>query len=422
MIDILLRLCLPIVAFYSIQSYAAFAIGNTIFWWAINSIVLASFFLVSGHVKNYSVPRSAKVLRLYLWWNVIAILWGCSVAENYWDWKGLADNAMALLLPISAYLAFNKDRLHRMLRGYVRFAIPSFMFILVYANRGAYGFYLALVPLLLLALPLIQRRWQVVLLILATLVLFADFGARSSVIKFSIPLLLLPLYVFARLRSKWILEWIRLAIFFLPVFLFYLGVSGIFNVFNIDEYIGGQYVDASVVDGQRVDENLKADTRTRLYHEVLTSADKHDSWWFGRSPARGNDTVVFEDLREISGRAERLRNEAAILNVFNWTGIIGVALYGLIFFVASRLAVVASSNMFCRLVGIFVAFNWAYSWVENGNIFNLNYIGIWLMVGICLSPEMRRMSDSDMRYWIRGLFVSGTKRGRNAYRRYVDAA
>ncbi len=85
-------------------------------------------------------------------------------------------------------------------------------------------------------------------------------------------------------------------------------------------------------------QNLLSDTRTFLYKETLYTAHVYDSWLIGRTPARGTISAFFGH-KDLSGRGERNSNEAAILNVFTWTGAVGVVLYGLTFFLATNLAI-----------------------------------------------------------------------------------
>ena len=106
----------------------------------------------------------------------------------------------------------------------------------------------------------------------------------------------------------------------------------------------------------------------------------------------------------MNGRGERLGSEVSILNVFTWTGLIGVVLYFLIFYQASYLAINQSNNIFSQLLGLFIAFRWAYAWVEDFNNFNLFYFMLWLMIGLCFSIAFRKMSNSEVERWIRSVF------------------
>jgi hypothetical protein len=204
--------------------------------------------------------------------------------------------------------------------------------------------------------------------------------------------------------STSVYEFVRKLLIIAPIFFFILGVNGDFNIFKIDEYLKGDYVDVRVDEkGQRIEEDLKADSRTFIYEEVLYTAKVYDSWWLGRSPARGNISESFGD-RDLNNRGERMGNEMAIANIFNWTGIIGVVLYLIAFYKASYLAVNRSNNVFSKILGLFVAFRWLYAWVEDTNNFSITTFFLWIMIGMCMSESFRKMNDKEIKMWVKGIF------------------
>jgi len=107
---------------------------------------------------------------------------------------------------------------------------------------------------------------------------------------------------------------------------------------------------------------------------------------------------------ELTGRYERISNEIGLANVFTWTGIIGVVLFSLIFFRASYLAVNRSKSIYAKMLGIYVAFRWLYSWIEDVNDFSLNYFMLMVMIGLCFSESFRNMTNKDITIWVRGIF------------------
>ena len=125
----------------------------------------------------------------------------------------------------------------------------------------------------------------------------------------------------------------------------------------------------------------------------------------GRTPARGNDSEFFGMFEaEYTGRYERSANEIGLANVFTWTGVVGVILYFIIFYRASFLAINKSRNIYSKMLGIYVAFRWLFSWIEDVNNFSLNYFMLMVMIGICFSHSFRNMSDKEVLIWVRGIF------------------
>ena len=391
------------IAISSIQPYTVFPIGNTTMWWGVQAVILGLFWRLSTLVQTHMIPLYF-VIYAYLFWNCFSFIHGLFIVETYWDVKGLVSNGMALMLPLVVF-AFGQVRFTRLvIKAYIKYALPLFLFFMLIIGTDAYGKYLGLISSILLYFSVLKKKWQWIIGGVSCFVLMVDLGARSNVIRFGVAFLLSLVYYVRHLIPEKSIELARLFLMLIPLLLFYIGVIGVFNVFKMDEYLEGKHttmrVDSS---GELVEDDLAADTRTFLYVDVLNTAKKYNTWLIGRSPARGNESDSF-GAADMNGRNERLRNEVGILNVFTWTGSIGVLLYFLVFWRASFLAINRSSNFYSKMLGLFVAFRWAYAWVEDINSFTLNYFLLWMMMGMCFSPAFRAMSDFEMKLWVRSIF------------------
>jgi len=401
-----------VLTVYSVLSFAkrwrsiTSVLNNTTIVWVLSIIILAVFFLARYSFFDRKNEQNLRIVWIYLLWNIVCIVRGMLIAEIYWDWKGLISNAMALLLPIVAYSATNKKVVQYMLSYYVRYVLPLFLIFALILRADAYGFYLIPMSFLLLFLPALTLRQKILVITVTLVVITADLGARSNVIKFGVPLLILGFYYLRSMITVKVMEAVRLSLFVIPVVLFLLGVSEIFNVFKMDDYVKGDYTTVGTDEfGNRVEINVTTDTRTFIYSEVLQSAINNNYWLLGRTPARGNDSEIFgERAYELTRRSERLANEIGLANVFTWTGIAGVILYTLIFFRASYLAVNRSANLYAKMLGIYIAFRWLYAWVEDVNNFSLNYFMLWVMIGLCFSYTFREMTNKEVALWVRGIF------------------
>ncbi len=377
----------------------------TTVWWIILFFILMLFYISNKYFLDKENKKELVVVNIYLLWMVICIVRGAFVAELYWDWKGLVFNSMGLLLPVVAYSATNKVIVQSILSIYIKYGLPLFVLLMLLIRTDAYGFFLIPISFLLLFLPALSNRQRGLLLLSTVVIFIADLGARSSVLKFGVPVIILILYYLRGIVSIKFLESIRLAFMVIPFVLFSLAATDVFNVFNMSDYIGEIKSSGANYEGDRELVDLSSDTRTFLYVEVIHSAINNDYWIFGRTPARGNDSPSFGPFAyELTGRDERLTNEVGILNVFTWTGIIGVVLYLLVFYRASYLAINRSKNIFAKMLGIYISFRWIFSWVEDVNNFTLNYFMFWIMIGLCFSRSFRMMSDYEVTIWIRGVF------------------
>ncbi|MHA7110660.1 hypothetical protein ACRTDU_11070 [Sunxiuqinia elliptica] len=398
-----------IIGIYSVQRYSSFPIGNTTLWWLIEALILLAFMWEVRYRRIAKEDQQAmRFVKWYLLWNVLSIVRGIFVAEIYWDYKGLTNMGMALLMPIVAYVALNKDRTQEILAFFIKYALPVALVVFIPLPIGAWGWYLFPITLLMLFFPALPLKGKVIVLLITVIAGFGDITTRSHVIKYSVPFLVVLIFHTTRhfVLSTKLIKGAQKTLMLIPLLFFVLAVSGIFEIFKMDEYIEGSYVQESKTEeGDVKEESLKADTRTFLYIEVLESAQKYNYWLIGRSPARGNETVHFADFsEEITGRPERLRNEVGVLNVFTWTGVVGVVFFFLVFFKASYMAVYRSNNIYSKLIGLYVAFRWVYAWVEDFQAFDMNSFVIWMMIGICMSSSFRKMSNAEVKLWLWGIF------------------
>jgi hypothetical protein len=347
------------------------------------------------------------VINIYLAWIITCIFRGLFVAEYYWDFKNLINAGFALILVNSIYVFSNPVVLQLVFRTWIRLALPLFLIILFFLTTDSFGYYLVPISILTLFFTAINLKWKLIILGISFFVVFVDYEARSNVIKFLLPILLSLLSFFPRfIRSKWFVL-INGLLFTLPFLLMSLAAAKTFNVFKMDDYISGVYTETKHVGGKTHEINLKADTRTSLYIEVVGSALKHHYILFGRTPARGNESEIFgslisDDLK--TGRKERYSNEVSILNIFTWMGLLGVVLYLLVFLKAARLAVLDSNSDFLKLIGLYISFRWTYAWVEDFNRLDIMNVTLFLTLAICFSSGMRQMSNKEVKYWVNSIF------------------
>lgn len=403
---------LLLLAIYSVLPFTRAGIpmvstlNNTTLWWGISFLILIAFFLSRYYFFDKKNEDNMLIVWLYLLWNIVCIIRGAVGAEIYWDWKALIGNGLGLVLPIVIFTATNKVVVQSLLSFYIKYGLPLFLLFALIINISAYGFYLMPISFLILYFPLLTKRQKIVLLVATAIVIVGDLNARSNVVKFAVPILILLFYYFKRYVSLKMMETVRISLFIFPLLFFILGVTGIFNIFNIQEHLDGDYTAMGVDShGNMVEQNVIEDTRTFIYDEVLVSAVENNYWLLGRTPARGNDSESFGMYEaEYTGRYERSVNEIGLANIFTWTGVTGVILYSLIFLRASFLAVNRSRNIYSKMLGVYVAFRWLFSWIEDVNNFSINYFLLMVMIGICFSYSFRNMNDKEVLIWARGIF------------------
>lgn len=396
-----------LISFKSSNQWSTLPIGNELFWWIIQSTFIYILFKIKNHFSNPFIETNLIYIKIYLIWNVICIVRGAFIAENYWEWKFLIAHGFLLLLPLIVYLANSFKSVLIIVKTWFQYGLILFIFFMPFLWGDAVGKFLMPISFLLLLFPLLTTKWKIIIIIFSVYAITFDVTARSNVIKFIVPFMISSLFYLKSYINDKILNLFRWILLFIPFILLLAGLIDVFNVFKLDEYLGEQKTKTISVTGEKGEEYLTADTRTFLYVEVIESALKHNYVLFGRTPARGNDSVSFGDYNKETlktGKQERFSNEVSILNIFTWLGIVGVILYFLIFLRSSYLAINESNNIFIKLVGLNVSFRWAYGFVEDFSNFDLSNIFLWLMIGMCFSKTFRQMSNIQMKNWVLSIF------------------
>jgi len=398
-----------LITILSVNSWTSFRVGNTFFWWGIQILF---FITILSTRKNYFNKLHKKTILpviFFLTWMLVCIVRGFFVAENYWEFKNIVNFSFNLLLGLVVPVFMNPVLNQFILKKWFKFVLPLFFVFILFIGENALGHYLAPIVVLSLVFPLLSKKWKIIVLFLTIYVVLMGQSARGNIIKFTVAFSMGYLFFYFRgFLSNKLLNFVRLFLLIAPIILFVLGVLGVFNVFNMSDYIEGDYTTNIVKNGEMVEQKLTIDTRTFLYEEVIASSIKNDYIFLGRTPARGTDTAAFihlyQDVIDETGKEERYSQEVSILNVFTWTGLVGVVLYFLVFFRASYLAIHKSNNLFIKIIGLFVAFRWMYAWVEDFSRFDMNNIILWMLISMCFSESFRSMNNTEMKLWVCGIF------------------
>ncbi|SHJ61309.1 hypothetical protein [Pseudozobellia thermophila] len=371
-----------------------------IIWWSIFTFFL---WMVMRYKKYFFTETSLPLLiKVFLGMVVFQAVHGLFLAQGYWDYKVLVRNIFIFSLPLTILIFTSPLLLRKTLHVWFLYATPAFFILLPLMNAHAVGMYWVPVMFMLLFISALPKGQQAFLLLLLSFVyVFSSLEARSAMIKYTVALLLgLSVYT-GMYRFRELLQVIHKGLMILPFVLLILALTGVFNIFKLDEY-AKVLSDVEVVeaDDEAKKGVLTADTRTELYVENIASALKHNYFWHGHSLARGHESELFKHV-DLYGRGERPSSEVSILNIFTYFGIFGVLVYFGIFYMASYKAMLYSNNKYMRVLGVFVAFRWVYAWVEDFSSFDLNYLLIWIMIGMCYSTRFRGMSNSEFRLWVR---------------------
>ena len=357
----------------------------------------------------YFSPNNSKIYRIvffYWLWLLISVIRGMNIVENPVEWRQLVVGSFSLIAPLYLYVFSTPETLHETLRLWVKFAFTAFAVLFLFIPTGGYHYYLG--PLFLLGCfwPIMPKGLKMIVLFLLFFMMTINLGDRSQVIKSGISLMIGVGFLLSKYIKPFMLSILHWFFYIVPIVLLYLGVTGIFNPFAyMAESADGKYLQQELVEGHQ--EDYAADTRTFIYEEVVTSAVRHNYIWQGRTPARGNDSWALgiftaEDLK--TGKYERHYNEVCHPNVFTWLGLIGIILYSLMYLISSFLALYKSNSIWMKFIGVYIAFRWAFGWIEDISEFDISCISLWMIIAMGFSESFRQMNNDQIQKWVLKVF------------------
>ena len=370
---------------------------HPVVWWFTEGVTLILAFKLREKNINYSQ------LYCYLLIVFAAAVHGYFMAKCYWDWKLLVSNLMTFSLPLISLVMVDIRKAETILGIWYKWIPVSIVILFLLGDEPHfYGRLMMPYSLLFIFLPILNKRTRLLCFFALAVVFIMARTDRSDTLRFTLAFLLgICCYKQYYKHFKKIIKPLAIVLLVSPFILFGLAATGVFNILNIGEEMGWEY--KYDVEGGHSKE-LFSDDRTFLYEEEIVSSIRHNYWLLGRSLARGYDSVFFG--KQIKGdlkwnRTERQSCETAILNIFNYMGIVGVVAFSCVIFSAVFRAVWQSNNKFIPVLGLYLAFRFFYSWLEEFQRFDTNYVLFWIIVGICYSQQFRSLSDQQLKYVIR---------------------
>lgn len=344
-----------------------------------------------------NIPKSIQNLfKLWLFWNIFSLIRGGFLASDYWDWKFLLFSSLSFsLIPLVFFLGKDLLVTKTIFKLTLKYLFQfGFLFIplTLVTNEELYSRLMIPISLFILFIPYLKFKWKLLIIIVATISILMVVGFRSNIIKSGFSVLLLLIFYFHNYIKQGWLRLIHLSLFAIPILMLTLAVMDSYNVFSQTEEEEEGYSTTNKVGEE---ENLMIDTRTFLYVDIFTTLENSGNWLFGEGAAGSYQSDWFyDDGGAIQGK--RFGCEVGILNNLLRNGIIGVILYFLLLYAVSFLAIQHSANILSKMLGLFIAFRWTYSFVEEFTQYDLNFFFFWIAIGLVSSINFRRMTDSEI--------------------------
>lgn len=345
--------------------------------------------------------------KLYSLWFIICIIGiirGFFLIDNYWTAKALIQSSFDLFIPLLALAFASKDICSFFIKRWLVISIPLFILTLFIGGaQGASHFSFSIFLFLAFFIPILPKKWAFIIGFITIYMLSFYITDRAQGLKAFVSIVIAIIWKFRFYIRNSMLSFSNWCVWIGTIMLIYLFVTGSYNIFaeSAEKEKGKHTTEIVRLDGSISIEDASADTRTGIYEDVIESAIKNDYVWFGRSPARGNDSELFGDIiAQITGKSERQKNEVCFPNIFTWLGLIGMGVYILFYFQAFRLALYKSKSKTMKILACFISFHFFLGWIEDNNRWDNNNVIIWMIIGMCFSQELRNMTDNDFKKWI----------------------
>lgn len=396
---------IAVIGVFSCQQWIEIPVTNQYLNWLCQATILGIFLYMGYRCRKITEYRMPWQIVLYLVMVIVSAAYGVAMSEGYWDYKSLVNNLLVFLLGLSFFYFAQPSKVAVTLRVWFYFSAIVFWILLPFMQGECVGKFLMPISFLLLFASFFRRREMLLVVALAFIVLIVgSLGARSTVLRFLVCLLIGLAVWFRGLFPRFLLVGAVVAEFVLPFALLLLGFTGVWNVFQMGESssLSGVEVQNSYDSGES--ENLGSDTRTFIYVEEIASAIKHNYVLHGRSISRGYDSDFFGMADDgLMGRGERPSCEVSILNVFNYFGVIGVLIYFILFSGAVISVFKHSNNKVLFFIALYIGYRWIWAFVEDFTRFDLNTICLWVALSMCYSPFFLKMNDVQFGRWTRSL-------------------
>lgn len=368
-------------------------------------ITIALYFWIYKSFKQalktsiHTQYNATTIILLFLLWNLIIIIRGIIDSKDYWDYKNvLINKGPFLLFSISIFLTSKIALLKTIFRFLLRYyLILSLVFIQPVFMGNTGRIICNLVPLACL----FAKKYKYYIITFVIISIPFSWGARGWTLRAFFALLLFLIY-YLRLKNlikgnllNLIFKILYIVLICAPLTFVYLGYTGKFNVFAMDEYIN--------TNSKSENEDL-VDTRSFLYQAVNAKLQKSNQEWIGLGGVSEYLEGWYEDSENKDvQKKDRSSTESGILNMYLYGGWIGATFFSLLFWMASFYGIFRSQNLVCKFSGLYIIFRWVISFVDEPEIWLCSNLMMYFFMGICLNKKLRNVSDTNWIQWFKSI-------------------
>lgn len=223
------------------------------------STTFLMFFIALFYIVKSYCCKDGFDWTVTLWavMSTLQVVRGALIVEHdYFSIKFFVASSLIVMLPVSCILFKNPDNFLVPAKKWFRIGFPLFVLLAPICFHMTYYHYLCLlyIPIFFFKkLPAILK----ILMVLVVMFFMYDIETRSNTIRM-IAFGITGWFCCSSLISKRVARYGSIVFLVMPLVFFVLGISGKFNIFEMDKYLDENKVEASLI----------ADTRTFLYYEL----------------------------------------------------------------------------------------------------------------------------------------------------------
>lgn len=396
----LLTYSVPLVFIPSV--YLGFYPGKIVVIQSLCYYTLLLLFWISWKLIPKNEFDGRTIMKFYFIYAAITYIRGFFNIEYAADWIALGSSMMftTFLLPYVMYLG-TPDYCKKIFRSFILMGIPLCIVGAIWLSSDGqqnFSHNLVIMNVLILLLPEMNKKWRIIIILTAIFVPLYDLDRRSILVGYAVPTILLIMWSIIRIKK--IRKIVVSTMFIIPVVFLVLGLSGTFNIFEYME----DYSDINISGSER---GTMVDSRTGIYEDVFNDLSDKNIMLFGGGGNHKTYTSLVESTMGGGGdlwKYGRKGTESGMLNHFQFGGVWGAIAYSLLFIGASWKACFYSRNRFMRLLGIYIAFKYIYSFIEESVVPNGLTFWLFLCLGICYNTRFRSFSDIEVKQYVRQIF------------------
>lgn len=322
--------------------------------------------------------------------------------DNSYDIISLASGLMfqSFLFPLFLYLS-SPYHLRYIWKSFLQWGIPLCAICYFYPpsdGMRTFASNMAFINVFILCIPFVRIKYKIAIIIAVLITVSYNFDFRSILINNVIPFIIIIFWSF--LRNRLIRKITISTLIIIPIVFLMLGITGKFNIFQF-----GNSMNFYLFEKTR---GLTIDSRTSIYEDVFHELDRKNAYIWGlggngktQTSLSNNETKYGKLLAKYGRRG----TESGMLNFIQYGGIIGFFVYGTLLITAAYKAGFESKNTFMEMLGVFIAFKFLYSFIEDEIMPNANTFYIFLWIGMCYNKVFRNLTDTEIKRYLNKIFA-----------------